>query len=124
MSAADQAVQRLVIQEDRHGTSNVTPCFAALASASAVPLEHLFRIYAMTGMLRATDQDAVAHEPARAGRTPKCVLALPDLKHAKSAVLSRTSQRGQQTYDHAIREFVAWYCSEPRLAFNRAVVLR
>ena len=25
---------------------------------------------------------------------------------------------------HAIREFVAWYCSEPRLAFNRTVVLR
>jgi hypothetical protein len=24
----------------------------------------------------------------------------------------------------AIREFVAWYCSEPRLAFNRTVVLR
>src|SRR4029434_11230943 len=31
---------------------------------------------------------------------------------------------GQRTYDHAIREFVAWYCSEPRLAFNRTVVLR
>jgi hypothetical protein len=31
---------------------------------------------------------------------------------------------GQRTYDHAIREFVAWYCSEPRLAFNRTVMLR
>ena len=31
---------------------------------------------------------------------------------------------GQRTYDHAITEFVAWYCSEPRLAFNRTVVLR
>jgi hypothetical protein len=30
----------------------------------------------------------------------------------------------QRTYDHAITEFVAWYCSEPRLAFNRTVVLR
>lgn len=28
------------------------------------------------------------------------------------------------TYDHAIRDFVGWYCSEPRLAFNRTVVLR
>jgi hypothetical protein len=27
-------------------------------------------------------------------------------------------------YQHAIDEFVAWYCSEPRLAFNKAVVLR
>jgi integrase len=35
-----------------------------------------------------------------------------------------TSRSGQRTYDHAIREFVAWYCSEPRLAFNRTVVLR
>jgi hypothetical protein len=52
------------------------------------------------------------------------VLALPDLEHAKTAVLnSLTSASGQRTYD-AIREFVAWYCSEPRLAFNRTVVLR
>ena len=56
---------------------------------------------------------------------PERVLALPDLEHAKSAVLSSlTSQSGQRTYDHAIREFVGWYCSELRLAFNRTVVLR
>jgi hypothetical protein len=30
---------------------------------------------------------------------------------------------GQRTYEHAIREFVAWYCLEPRLAFNRTVDL-
>lgn len=42
----------------------------------------------------------------------------------KSAVLnSLTSKSGQRTYDHAINEFVDWYCSEPRLAFNRTVVL-
>jgi hypothetical protein len=58
-------------------------------------------------------------------RQPKRVLALPDLEHAKAAVLnSLTSASGQRTYDHAIREFVTWYCSEPRLAFNRTVVLR
>jgi integrase len=58
-------------------------------------------------------------------RPPNRVLALPDLEHAKTAVLnSLTSASGQRTYDHAIREFVAWYCSEPRLAFNRTVVLR
>jgi site-specific recombinase XerD len=28
------------------------------------------------------------------------------------------------SYGHAINEFVSWYCSEPRLAFNRTVVLR
>jgi integrase len=62
---------------------------------------------------------------SRAKKPPKRVLALPDLEHAKLAVLnSLTSVSAQRTYDHAIREFVAWYCSEPRLAFNRTVVLR
>lgn len=57
---------------------------------------------------------------SRKKRLPKRVLALPDLDHAKTAVLnSLTSTSGQRTYEHAIREFVAWYCSEPRLAFNR-----
>jgi integrase len=62
---------------------------------------------------------------SRKKKSPKRVLAIPDLEHAKMAVLnSLTSASGQRTYDHAIREFVAWYCSEPRLAFNRSVVLR
>ncbi len=62
---------------------------------------------------------------SRKKKVPKRVLALPDLEHAKTAVLnSLTSASGQRTYEHAIREFVAWYCSEPRLAFNRTVVLR
>jgi hypothetical protein len=51
---------------------------------------------------------------SRKKRPPRRVLALPDLEHAKTAVLnSLTSASGQRTYDHAIREFVAWYCSEP-----------
>ena len=58
-------------------------------------------------------------------KPPKRVLALPDLEQTKSAVLSTvTSKSGQRSYDHAINEFVDWYCSEPRLAFNRTVVLR
>src|SRR5712692_3516858 len=62
---------------------------------------------------------------SRKKKQPKRVLALPDLEQAKTAVLSNlTSASGQRTYDHAIREFVVWYCSEPRLAFNRTVVLR
>src|ERR1700729_3669284 len=57
--------------------------------------------------------------------TRKQVLKLPDLEQSKSAVLnSLTSQSSQRTYDHAIREFIEWYCSEPRLAFNRTVVTR
>jgi hypothetical protein len=62
---------------------------------------------------------------SRRKKQPKRILALPDLEQAKAAVLdSLTSASGQRTYDHAIREFVASYCSEPRLAFNRTVVLR
>ena len=58
-------------------------------------------------------------------RPPKRVLALPDLEQSKAAVLnSLTSKSGQRTYDRAITDFVDWYCSEPRLAFNRHVVLR
>jgi hypothetical protein len=62
---------------------------------------------------------------SRKKKAPKRVLALPDLEHAKTAVLNGlTSASGQRTYEHAIREFVTSYCSEPRLAFNRTVVLR
>jgi hypothetical protein len=47
---------------------------------------------------------------SRKKKPPKHVLALPDLEHAKTAVRnSLTSTSGQRTYDHAIREFVAWY---------------
>jgi len=56
---------------------------------------------------------------------PKDVLKLTDLEQSKSAILSRlTSRSSQRTYDHAIREFIEWYCSEPRLAFNKTVVTR
>jgi hypothetical protein len=61
----------------------------------------------------------------RKKRPPKRVLALPHLEQSKAAVLnSLTSKSGQHTYDPAITDFVDWYCSEPRLAFNRTVVLR
>jgi integrase len=43
----------------------------------------------------------------------------------KAAVLnSLTSKSGQRSYNRAINDFVEWYCSEPRLALNRTVVLR
>jgi hypothetical protein len=60
-------------------------------------------------------------KPRKKKRT-KPILALPDLEQSKAAVLnSLTSKSGQRTYDHAISDFVEWYCSEPRLAFNRTV---
>jgi site-specific recombinase XerD len=57
--------------------------------------------------------------------TPKSILRLPDLEHAKSAVInSLSSSDAQRGYRHAIDEFVDWYCSEPRLSFSKTVVLR
>lgn len=61
----------------------------------------------------------------RARSAPKTILRLPDLDHAKAAVLnSLTCPDAQRGYRHAIDEFVDWYCSEPRLSFNKTVVLR
>lgn len=37
---------------------------------------------------------------------------------------SLAAASSQESYGHAIEEFIGWYCSEPRLAFNRTVVLR
>ena len=56
---------------------------------------------------------------------PKHNLSLPDLDQARSSVLnSLPSKESQRGYRHAIDEFIAWYCSEPRLSFNKAVVTR
>jgi len=55
----------------------------------------------------------------------KTKLGLPALEHAKAAVIvSLRSFESQRSYRHSIDEFVAWYCSAPRLSFNKAVVLR
>lgn len=67
------------------------------------------------------------HDKTNRGKPkrPKTRLGLPDLDHSRSAVLdslrSRQSKRG---YRHAIDEFIQWYCSEPRLSFNKIVVTR
>ena len=53
------------------------------------------------------------------------VLRLPDLDHCKTAVLnSLGSPASRRVYEYAIDQFITWYCSEPRLAFNRIVVVR
>jgi site-specific recombinase XerD len=58
-------------------------------------------------------------------RRPKRILRLPDLDHSKTAVLNTLgSPESQRSYRFAIDDFISWYCSEPRLAFNKTVVLR
>jgi hypothetical protein len=49
----------------------------------------------------------------------KSVLRLPDLEHAKAAVLnSLTSADAKRGYRHAIDEFVDWYCWETALGYQ------
>ena len=58
-------------------------------------------------------------------KNPKRVLRLPDLDFAKRAVLNTLgSDQSKRAYEFGIDDFVAWYCSEPRLAFSKTVVLR
>ena len=50
---------------------------------------------------------------------------IPELEQSKAAVLNTlASVHSRRSYAFAISRFIAWYCSEPRLTFNRAVVVR
>jgi site-specific recombinase XerD len=61
----------------------------------------------------------------RRSARPKAKLGLPNLEHAKAAVIgSLPSPGSQREYGRSINEFVAWYCSEPRLSFSKTVVTR
>lgn len=47
------------------------------------------------------------------------------LDHTKAAVLnSLSSPHSRRNYKFAMEQFITWYCSESRLALNRAIVLR
>src|SRR5207237_138751 len=61
----------------------------------------------------------------RKAKRPKAKLGLPDLEHAKTAVLnSLRSPESKRGCRQAIDDFVEWYCSEPRLSLNKTVVTR
>ncbi len=52
-------------------------------------------------------------------------VTVPELEQSKATVLSTlASAHSRRSYKHAIEKFIDWYCSEPRLGFNRSVVLR
>jgi hypothetical protein len=52
-------------------------------------------------------------------------LTIPELEQSKAAVLNTlASQHSRRSYEYAIERFIAWYCSEPRLTFNRSVVVK
>src|ERR1700730_11688226 len=52
-------------------------------------------------------------------------LSIPELDQSKTAVLNTlASQHSRRSYEYAIERFIAWYCSEPRLTFNRSIVVK
>jgi hypothetical protein len=67
----------------------------------------------------------MAHRKASKRSKARTMLRLADREQSKNAVLHPLgAASSQESYSHAIDEFIGWYCSEPRLAFNRTVVLR
>src|SRR5450755_1248907 len=67
----------------------------------------------------------MAHRKTSKRSKSKTILRFPDLEQSRNAVVnSLAAASSQESYGHAIDEFIGWYCSEPRLAFNRTVVLR
>jgi site-specific recombinase XerC len=66
----------------------------------------------------------VSQTPTEYGLRPN-MLTIPELEQSKAAVLNTlASVHSRRSYTFAIDRFIAWYCSEPRLTFNRAVVVR
>jgi hypothetical protein len=63
-------------------------------------------------------------KPARICRS-SATLTITELEQSKAAVLnSLASQHSRRGYEYAIERFIAWYCAEPRLTFNRSVVVK
>jgi integrase len=51
-------------------------------------------------------------------------LTIPELEQSKAAVLNTlASPHSRRSYGYAIERFIVWYCGEPRLGFNRSVVV-
>src|ERR1700735_499437 len=62
--------------------------------------------------------------PSSNAASPRLNLTIPELEHAKAAALGTlVSLHSRRAYKYAIDRFIAWYCSEPRIGFNRSIVL-
>jgi hypothetical protein len=58
----------------------------------------------------------MAHRKTSKRSKARKMLRLADLEQSKNAVLhSLGAASSQESYGHAIDEFIGWYCSEPRL---------
>src|SRR5947208_3816688 len=67
----------------------------------------------------------MSKEQQRMSVSRSATLTIPELEQSKVAVLNTlASAHSRRSYEYAIKRFIAWYCDEPRLAFNRSVVVR
>jgi Phage integrase, N-terminal SAM-like domain len=74
---------------------------------------------------RGSGEEAATRETYKPQEVPHRPADLPELDQTKRSVLnSLTSLQSRRSYQQAVDEFIEWYCSEPRLALNRAIVLR
>src|SRR3979411_2039754 len=79
----------------------------------------------MTILIAAWEAASMAQRKTSKHSKARTMLRLADLEQSKNAVLhSLGAASSQESYGHAIDEFLGWDCSQPRLAFNRTVVLR
>jgi len=66
-----------------------------------------------------------AKKPSHKSDVQPPILIIPELEHTERVVLNTlASEHSRRAYKYAIDKFILWYCSEPRLGFNRSVVLR
>src|SRR2546428_3522402 len=79
----------------------------------------------MTILIAAWEAASMARRKTSKHSKAKTILRLADLEQSKNAVLhSLGAASSRESYANAIDEFIGWYYSEPRLSFNRTVVLR
>src|SRR5439155_10164577 len=98
-----------------------------LADREINPPGKLLRTY--TAMMKAHDRQWSGLALRQTNRrAPACrevsrrFVKRPSLHVDRAILWCRSAAR--RVYQHAIEQFIAWYCSEPRLAFNRIVVVR
>jgi integrase len=67
----------------------------------------------------------VSKRQQRKSVSRSAALTIPELEQSKAAVLNTlASPHSRRSYEYAIERFIVWYCDEPRLGFNRSVVVR
>jgi hypothetical protein len=61
-----------------------------------------------------------SHTAAR----PCAIVTVPELEQSKTSVADAlASAHSRRAYKHAIDKFITWHCADPRLGFNRSVVV-